>query len=98
MSGNALRDLNMLPESERKTESSSNGSIHDLHIEHTIENLEEKQRTSTAPLIETPTNGNVALSTGTEVASSEVEYIESENLNDVEDVDTSLKVGVCFDI
>lgn len=98
MSGNALGNLNLLPESVMKIEGSSNGSFHKPHIEHTNENVEEKQRKITAPLVKIPTNGNETVSSVAEVASSEVEYIDSEDLNDVEDVDICLKVGVCFNI
>ncbi|PPE01918.1 hypothetical protein GOBAR_DD01058 [Gossypium barbadense] len=37
-------------------------------------------------------NGGETVNVGVEVANSEVEYIESENLSDLEDVDTCLKV------
>ncbi|GMP29212.1 hypothetical protein CsSME_00004418 [Camellia sinensis var. sinensis] len=89
MLGNALRDLNTLPASERKNESSSKGSFIKPHAEHGT--LEEKQRKNTASLIETPVNGDESVKSGVELGSSEVEYIESVNLKKVEDVDTSLK-------
>ncbi|CAH9090697.1 unnamed protein product [Cuscuta europaea] len=45
----------------------------------------------TVTLVQADTNEEVKLNSGTEGGSSEVEYIESENLKDVEDVDTILK-------
>lgn len=45
----------------------------------------------TVSLVQADINEEGKLKSGTEVGSSEVEYVESENLNDVEDVDTSLK-------
>ncbi|XP_057481792.1 uncharacterized protein LOC130768721 [Actinidia eriantha] len=90
MSGKALRDLNTLPVSERKNESCSKGGFTKLHSEHGI--LEEKQKKNAASLAETPINGDESVKTEVEVGNPEVEYIETENLNDVEDVDASLKV------
>ncbi|XP_017244433.1 uncharacterized protein LOC108216238 isoform X2 [Daucus carota subsp. sativus] len=82
----------MLPESENKTEteSSTNGEFHKPQTEHTEENREERK--NSCPLVEISPNENGALVSGTEAASIEVEYIESENLDDVEDVDTSLEI------
>ena len=94
MSGKALRDLNTLPTSERKNESCSKGGFTKAHSEHGI--LEEKQKKNTASLAETPINGDESVKTEVEVGNPEVEYIETENLNDVEDVDASLKVGLCL--
>ncbi|CAH9123142.1 unnamed protein product [Cuscuta epithymum] len=45
----------------------------------------------TVTIVEADINEEVKLNSGVEGGSSEVEYIESENLKDVEDVDTSLK-------
>ncbi|KAB2610251.1 hypothetical protein D8674_018283 [Pyrus ussuriensis x Pyrus communis] len=72
MSENALRDLNTIPGSERKNESSSKGK-------------------TTASLGSLSINGEEVANSVPEVGIAEVEYIESENLNDLEDVDTSLK-------
>ena len=96
MSANTLRDPNMLPESENKTEteSSTNGEFYKPQTEHTEENREERK--NSCPLVEISPNENGALVSGTEAASVEVEYIESENLDDVEDVDTSLEARVYF--
>ncbi|XAR51851.1 hypothetical protein NMG60_11006613 [Bertholletia excelsa] len=89
MSGTALRDLNTLPASERKNESSTKGSFTKPQIEHG--NLEGKHRENTVALVGTPTNGDESVKSGAEAGNSEVEYIESENLNDVEDVDENIK-------
>lgn len=53
---------------------------------HTLPTAEK-----TVSLVQADINEDGKLKSGTEVGSSEVEYVESENLNDVEDVDTSLK-------
>ncbi|PSR87591.1 Crescerin-2 like [Actinidia chinensis var. chinensis] len=90
MSGKALRDLNTLPASERKNESCSKGGFTKLHAE--LGNLEEKQKKNNASLAETPINGDESVKTEVEVGNPEVEYIDTENLNDVEDVDASLKI------
>ncbi|KAL6994322.1 hypothetical protein U1Q18_012429 [Sarracenia purpurea var. burkii] len=89
MSGKALRDLNALPISERTNESSSKGGFTKPHADH--KNLEEMHRKYIAS-VETPISGEECVKSGVEVGNSEVEYIESENLNDVEDVDISLKI------
>lgn len=88
MSANALSDLIMLPESHKQIENSPNGAFHKPQIEHNDGNLKEKTK-SVCPLVETSPNGN-----GAEAASAEVEYIESENLDDVEDPKTSLEASV----
>ncbi|KAK3006712.1 hypothetical protein RJ639_017809 [Escallonia herrerae] len=93
MSAKALKDLNVLPESERKIESSSKGSFAKSHI-HADENIQERERKSADSLVKTPINGNDTLTSVVEVGNSEVEYIASENLNDVEDVDLSLEMLV----
>uniref|UniRef100_A0A5B7C6J5 TOG domain-containing protein n=1 Tax=Davidia involucrata TaxID=16924 RepID=A0A5B7C6J5_DAVIN len=80
MSEKSLRDLNMLRGSERKIESSSEGSFTKSHVEQ-----------NSTSLVETPIDGDETVNAGVETGNSEVEYIESENLNDVEDVDMSLK-------
>lgn len=92
MSAYALSDIIMLPESEKKTENSTNGGFHKPQIENNDGNVEEKRK-SVCPLVETSPNGN-----GTEAATAEVEYIESENLGDVEDLDTSLEARMYFNL
>ncbi|XVF14121.1 hypothetical protein REPUB_Repub09cG0030000 [Reevesia pubescens] len=88
MSANALRDLNTLPTSERKNDSSSKGNFTKPCNGNTIENVEEQQKKNPASV---QLNGGETVNAAVEVAISEVEYIESENLSDLEDVDTCLK-------
>ncbi|XWS40759.1 hypothetical protein CRYUN_Cryun17cG0023200 [Craigia yunnanensis] len=88
MSGNALRDLNTLSMTERKNDSSSKGNFTKPCNGNTIENIEEQQEKSPASVL---INGGETVNAGVEVANSEVEYIESENLSDLEDVDTCLE-------
>ncbi|XP_059670170.1 uncharacterized protein LOC132315785 [Cornus florida] len=91
MSGTALGDLNTLEGSERKNESSSKeGSFTKPHVEHTNNDVEVRHKI-TASLVETPIIGDETVKAGAEVGIPEVEYIESENLTDVEDVDMSVK-------
>ncbi|XP_062151349.1 uncharacterized protein LOC133859820 [Alnus glutinosa] len=91
MSETALRDLNTIPGSEKKNESSSKGNITKPYVGNANENLEECQKKDSASLVSPQINGNETAKSGVETGNSEVEYIESENLNDLEDVDTSLK-------
>ncbi|KAK6796961.1 hypothetical protein RDI58_004662 [Solanum bulbocastanum] len=55
------------------------------------ENHEEKERENPILLVEPIPNEDCKVNSGMELGTSEVEYIESENLKDVEDVDMSLK-------
>lgn len=89
MSGNALRDLNTLPTSERKNENSSKVSFTKPCNGNTIENAEDHQKKSPASI---HINGGETVNAVVEVANLEIEYTESENLSDLEDVDTCLKV------
>lgn len=84
MSEKALKDLNNIPGSERRNENSSKGNIAKHVVSNTNGNMEEGQKKNTV-------NGCETVNSGAEIANSEIEYIESENLSDVEDVDTSLK-------
>ncbi|XP_042502973.1 uncharacterized protein LOC122080139 [Macadamia integrifolia] len=77
MSGNVLRD--------------SVGAFPNAYIEKCNENLDKCQRKDPVSLASTRSNEGEFVNTGTEVGVPEVEYIESENLNDLEDVDTMLK-------
>lgn len=77
MSENAISDLNLLLKSE----------FAKPYVEHSVEKVEDKQRTSMGSLVQSPVNGN-------EVGLAEVEYIESEKLDDLEDVDKNLKMLV----
>ncbi|XP_062106827.1 uncharacterized protein LOC133818129 isoform X2 [Humulus lupulus] len=102
MSEKALKDLNTIPGFERRNENSSKGSIAKPVVSNTNGNFEEGQNKNS---VNGNTNGNLeegqnknsvngveVVNPVAEIASSEVEYIDSENLNDVEDVDTSLKM------
>ncbi|KAE9590421.1 hypothetical protein Lal_00028029 [Lupinus albus] len=96
MSENALRDFNTIPTTERKSESSSKAYLTKPSADNADENIEEGQnKNNGSALISPPVNGNQTVTinscieTGNGIA--EVEYIESENLNDLEDVDTCLK-------
>ena len=107
MSGNALRDLNTLPTPERKNDSSSKGNFSKPCNGKTIDNVEERLKKSLSSVqinggetlnvqhnkssASVQINGGETVNVGVEVANSEVEYIESENLSDLEDVDTCLK-------
>lgn len=90
MSEKALKDLNMLPESGMKNKNTSNGSLKP-EIEQTGENLEDSQKKVSSPVVENPININGIGNSVPDVGNSEVEYIESENLKDVEDLEMSLK-------
>uniref|UniRef100_A0A2P2K8R8 TOG domain-containing protein n=1 Tax=Rhizophora mucronata TaxID=61149 RepID=A0A2P2K8R8_RHIMU len=92
MSDNALRDLNMLPGSERNKERSTMGRFAKICNGNVAENFEEQQRKNSISLVSTPVNGIEAVNSGAEMGNSEVEYIESGNLCDVEDVDNSVKM------
>lgn len=92
MSETTLRDLNLLPKPERTNEISSKDTLAKPYVEHTDENVGVKLRKSVVSLVEPPMNGNEVAHSGAEVVVAEVEYIESEKLDDLEDVDKSLKV------
>ncbi|GKV37330.1 hypothetical protein SLEP1_g45369 [Rubroshorea leprosula] len=88
MSINALKDLNSLPASESKNDDSGRGCCTKPCNGNMNENVDEKQRKKSSPI---HVNGGETVNSGVEVANSEVEYFESENLSDLEDIDTSLK-------
>lgn len=94
MSEEAARDLIPLPEAGMNNEIPSNGSVPAIRVESIDKNSKDKERENPALLVGPCLNGDGKVNTGAEVGNSEVEYIESENLNDVEDVDTSLKVMI----
>ncbi|KAL5796941.1 hypothetical protein ACOSQ2_001761 [Xanthoceras sorbifolium] len=105
MSETALRDLNTVPCSDRKTESSSKGSFTKPYVGSAIENVDVSLVSTKingneamsaignvdVSLVSTKINGNDTMNAGVEIGNSEVEYIESDGLSDVEDVDTSIK-------
>ncbi|KAK4367470.1 hypothetical protein RND71_011262 [Anisodus tanguticus] len=90
MSEEAARVLIALPEAGKNNEISSNGSVPVTGVESIDKNHKDKEREKPALLVEPVLNGDSTVNTEADVV-SEVAYIESENLNDVEDVDTSLK-------
>ncbi|KAM7509939.1 hypothetical protein LguiB_008814 [Lonicera macranthoides] len=92
MSEKALKDHNMLPVADRKNECSSKGSFSKPCDEHVTEKIEERERKNTPSLVGATTNGDEIVNSGSEVGIVEVEYVESENLNDVEDVNMTLKM------
>lgn len=97
MSEKALRDLNTIPGSEKKNESLSKGSFIKPFVGNMDENVEECQKKNSASLVSPQVNGNETANPEVDnTGNSEVEYIESENLNDLEDVDTSLEVSLPF--
>ncbi|KAJ0564089.1 putative armadillo-like helical, CLASP domain, TOG domain-containing protein [Helianthus annuus] len=86
MSEAAVRD-HLLSKSETISESSSSNIIFAKpYIEHSNGKLEGKQVEYNEPSVQPVVNGNV------EVMVAEVEYIESEKLDDLTDIDTSLKM------
>ncbi|KAJ6833086.1 uncharacterized protein M6B38_340710 [Iris pallida] len=91
MSGNTLRDLNVLSVSglEKKSDSSSKGSLTKGDIENTNEKVEKCQNKAVSFPSASPKEHDLG-GNGVEVGNSEVEYIESENLTDLPSVDTSL--------
>lgn len=92
MSKNVVRD-HLLSKSEVKmNESSSKDIFVKPCVKHTNENGEDKQTKSTDSLVQVPMNENEDVNCTVEVGAPEVEYIESEKLDDLEDVDKSRKV------
>ncbi|XP_055806560.1 uncharacterized protein LOC129875148 [Solanum dulcamara] len=90
MSEEAPRDLKTSPEAGELTNSSRNGNTSKKQVESIDEN-HEKERENPVLLVEPIPNEAEKVNSGVEVGNSDVEYIEPENLNDVEDVDMSLK-------
>nr|GFB43681.1 RNA-directed DNA polymerase, eukaryota, reverse transcriptase zinc-binding domain protein [Tanacetum cinerariifolium] len=85
MSENGIRD-HTLHKSEMMIASSSNGVFDKLCVKHSNENAEGKERKIVNLSVQEPVNCSV------EAQVAEVEYIESDKLDDLEDVDKSLKV------
>lgn len=88
MSGKALRDLNV--GTERKHESSSKGSLAKSFTPNIDENHDKWLKKNPVSVVPNGINDTEVPNAGAEVAILEVEYIDSENLNDVEDVDLTL--------
>ena len=82
MSQNGIRD-HMLPKSGKMRDSSGNGNP---IVEHSSEKVKGEERKRMDLSVQEPVNCSV------EVPVAEVEYIESDKLDDLEDVDKSLKV------
>ncbi|XP_073157258.1 uncharacterized protein [Henckelia pumila] len=86
----ALKDVNILPECGRTNESSGNGNLRNPNVDPIEKNGEERQEKKAASVVDTPIKrGEHETCEG--VANSEIEYIESKNLEDVEDVECCLK-------
>ncbi|PWA71790.1 armadillo-type fold, CLASP N-terminal domain protein [Artemisia annua] len=85
MSQNGIRD-HMLPKSEKTRDSSSNGVFSNSIVEHFSEKVEGEESKRMDLSVQQPVNCSV------EVPVAEVEYIESDKLDDLEDVDKSLKM------
>lgn len=93
MSEKALRDLNSIPETERKSESSSKACLTKPSADNADKNVEEWQKKKNcASLVSPPVIGNQIVNSEVEIGNAEVEYTESENLNDLEDIGACLKV------
>lgn len=96
MSEKALKALNTVPGLEGNSESSCKGDLSKQGIGTANGNVEELKIKSSAS-IRPQVNGENS-NPGAEIGSSEVEYIESENLADLEDVSSSLKVLILLDL
>ncbi|XP_047324098.1 uncharacterized protein LOC124927688 [Impatiens glandulifera] len=92
MSGEAPGDLNGHLDPNGKCESLKVKDLVDTDVGHT--KLEEKHKIENDSIVADLTNGNPSLNPGVEGGNSEVEYIDSENLTDVDNVEMSLKTFV----
>ncbi|KAL1531651.1 hypothetical protein AAHA92_31768 [Salvia divinorum] len=90
MSEIAVRDNNV-PESQRINGGFSNGKVVKAQVEGASENTEEIQRKGMAAVVGTSAKMDETENSEAVITSIEVEYIESEELKDVEDVDDCLK-------
>ncbi|KAK6920726.1 LOW QUALITY PROTEIN: CLASP N-terminal domain [Dillenia turbinata] len=91
MSGKALRDLNALPLSETESESLNKSVLIKPVVDNSNGDPEKvPARNSTLVASSVAKEAEVA-PTVTDVGSTEVEYIESENLNDVDDKEKVLQ-------
>lgn len=98
MSETALRDLNTIIGTERNSEGSGKVAFTKPPANNASENIDELQKKKNCSSMVSPhVNGNQALTADPvgEIGIVEIEYIESENLSDLEDVDTCLKV-LCY--
>lgn len=95
MSEKALKALNTVPGLEGNNGGSCKGDLSKEGIGTPNGNVEEMNNKNSAS-IRPQVNGDNS-NPGTEAGISEVEYIESENLTDLEDVSSSLKVLMLLD-
>ncbi|KVH92765.1 Armadillo-like helical [Cynara cardunculus var. scolymus] len=86
MSETALGDLDLVPKSERTNESSSKDDLAKPYVEHTDVKVGGNQRKTIISLDEPTMNGNEVELVGADMVAAEVEYIESEKLDDLEDM------------
>ncbi|KAK4426157.1 hypothetical protein Salat_1384200 [Sesamum alatum] len=91
MSEIALRDVSKIPESERMNGSSSNGNFLKHQFDKIGAKAEEGHKKGMTSLVEAPLTTDGTENSGAMLANLEVEYIESENLKDVEDLENCLK-------
>ncbi|KAL0424295.1 UNVERIFIED_CONTAM: hypothetical protein Sradi_0964300 [Sesamum radiatum] len=91
MSEIALRDVSKIPESERTNGNANNGNLIKPRFESISAKADEGHKKGMTSLVEAPLMTNGIESSGSMFANSEVEYIESENLEDVEDLENCLK-------
>ncbi|KAH9304126.1 hypothetical protein KI387_008530 [Taxus chinensis] len=93
MSGKALRDHNASPLLDRKAGSSNKGSIGKSLSGNNIENVDmqnSKNLNQDATAIKTSSEAAKLTDAVPEIVCPEIEYVESENLNDLPDVDAHL--------
>ncbi|XP_042036825.1 uncharacterized protein LOC121782900 isoform X2 [Salvia splendens] len=90
MSEIAVRDNNV-PDSQRINGGFSKGKVVKAQVEGVNENTEEMQRKGMAAVVGTSAKIDETENSEAVITSIEVEYIESEDLKDVEDVDDCLK-------
>lgn len=90
MSEVALRD-NKVPESPKMNGSLSNENCIKPQVEGMVENSEENQRKGMTSLV-APIKADETENSESLLANSEIEYTESEDLKDLEDVEDCLKV------
>lgn len=89
MSTKALRDLNIIPASGLDKTIDSKGTLTKLYTENGSEFQKKTPPLCSVPAIKVDMGTTVA-----EIGNAEVEYIESENLGDVPDLDACF--NVCF--
>ncbi|XP_028785040.1 uncharacterized protein LOC114740950 [Neltuma alba] len=92
MSEKALSDNNTTPESERKKDSSGKACSNVDSVDNADQNIKDLQKKKICASIVPPSvNGNLSGDSQIEIGNAEVEYIDSENLRDLEDIDSCLK-------